>query len=225
MDYFSAYMSKFSNVDVLTAEQELSLYNQLRNGIESARDELVRHNMRLVLKMANNYKNYGMGIEDLISNGTVGLLKAIEHFDASRGTFATYARWWIKKYIVMGLNHSGIVNESRWERGKTRSESISLESPIGDDGLKIGDTFFDDGDNPQEFAEKQDIKERLMDAIDCLNEKERFIVTARNGIGAEEAMTLEQIARRLNVTRERVRQLEEIALDKLRKHFRQGDWK
>lgn len=218
MNCFNTYMSKFSNVDVLTAEQEASLCDLLGNGDESARDELVLHNMRLVMKIANRYRNCGMGIEDLISNGTVGLLKAIEKFDSSRGKFATHARWWINKYILTGLNQNGMVKEPRWERREMRCESVSLEDPIGDDGLKIGDTFYDDGDNPQEVAEKLNIRKRLMEVIDRrLNEKERFIVTAHSGIGVD-AMTLEQIARRLNVTRERVRQLEEIAIGKIREY-------
>ena len=95
----NAYLSLFASEKILSNEETVSLYSLFKSGVESAREQLVRSNMRLVLKIANDYKRYRMDFEDIVSNGTIGLLKAIEMFDPEKGAFPQYASAWINKYI------------------------------------------------------------------------------------------------------------------------------
>jgi RNA polymerase primary sigma factor len=218
---FDAYVSQFTSEQVLSNEQIVVLHNLLKNGCESAREQLVKSNMRLVVKIANDYRNYGMDFEDIVSNGTVGLMKAIEVFDAGKGAFSPCASVWINNYIRMGFDHGRLVHTKRYDRMtvEERSASVveSLNEKIGDGETEFADSFASNEPTPVEKAVFEDSVKAMLKAIDnVLDAREQFIVRARYGLDGNEALTLREIADRLGMTHERVRQIEVVALLKMR---------
>jgi RNA polymerase primary sigma factor len=222
---FDAYISQFTSNDVLSNEQIVSLYNLFKSGEQQAFDMLVKSNMRLVLKVANDYRNYGMDFEDIVSNGTVGLMKAIHNFDPEKGMFSQYASVWINKYIRMGLDSCRGIHTKRYDRMSVEERSAcvveSLNEKIGDGKTEFADSLEAGCQTPIEKAIFDDSVRVMLEAIDnVLDSREKFIVRLRNGLGSTDVpMTLEEIASKLNCTRERVRQLEKIAIGKIRKYM------
>ena len=220
---FDTYISDFTNGQVLSNEQVVALHNLLKKGLESAREQLVRGNMKLVLKIANDYRNYGMDFEDIVSNGVLGLLKAIEVFDATKGDFSPCASVWIKKYIRMGFDTGRSVHTNRYDRmtEEERSSCIveSLNEKVGDGETEIADRLAGNLPTPSEAVEKASSLDALRDAINALDAREQVIVRSRYGLDGHRELTLEQLASKLNCTRERVRQLEVLACRKLRRRL------
>ena len=221
---FDTYISQFASDQVLSNEQVVSLHNLLKKGLESAREQLVKSNMRLVVKIANDYRDYGMEFEDIVSNGVLGLLKAIEVFDATKGVFSSCASVWINKYIRMGFDTGRSVHTKRYDRmtEEERSSCVveSLNEKVGDGEVEFADRLAGTVPTPSEAVEKASSIEALRDAIDnVLDAREQFVVRSRYGLDGHGELTLEQLASKLNCTRERVRQLEVLACNKLRRQL------
>lgn len=220
---FDTYISDFTSDQVLSNEQTATLHCLLKKGLEGARERLVRGNMKLVLKIANDYRDYGMDFEDIVSNGVLGLLKAIEVFDATKGGFSVCASIWINKYIRMGFDTGRSVHTKRYDRmtEEERSSCIveSLNEKIGDGETEFADRLASTVPTPSEAVEKASSLEALRDAVNALDAREQDIVRARYGLDGHGELTLEQLAVKLNCTRERVRQLEVLACNKLRRRL------
>jgi RNA polymerase primary sigma factor len=218
---FDSYISEFASEQVLSNEQIVALHNLLKDGVGNAREQLVKSNMRLVVKIANDYRNYGMDFEDIVSNGTLGLLKAIEVFDAGKGEFSPCASTWINKYIRMGFDQCRSVHTRRYDRmtEEERSASVveSLNEKIGDGENEFADSLASEEPSPSEAVEKASAMDAMHEALEkALDAREQFVVRARYGLDGNEALTLREIADRLGMTHERVRQIEVSALVKVR---------
>ncbi|MBV9462919.1 MAG: RNA polymerase sigma factor RpoD/SigA [Verrucomicrobiae bacterium] len=261
------YLKEIGQVSLLTPEQEVQLAKRIKKGDAEARSLMIRANLRLVVKIAHDYSNIGLPLLDLISEGNIGLMKAVERFDPKKGgKLSTYAAWWIKQSIKRALaNQSKIIRLpvhvvdklSRMRRtsmrmaeelgrdptdeelaaelgttphkiGQLKTVSIrpaSLDAPMGEDeNTQFGDIVKDeDALNPFEMLRDKAIRHDLEEALAELDDREREIIRARFGLDGEKPMTLEAIGERFNVTRERIRQLQNIALRKLKRLLRKQD--
>ena len=220
---FDAYLSQFASSNVLSNEEIVSLYSLFKSGERQAFDMLVKSNMRLVVKIANDYKRYRMDFEDIVSNGTIGLMKAIEMFDPEKGGFSQYASAWINKYIRMGFDSYRGIHTKRYDRmtEEERSSCVieSLNEKVGDGETEFAESLEADCPTPCERVALDDSVRAMLEAMDrVLDNREKSIVRARYGLDGNEPMTLEEIAGRMNCTRERVRQLEKIAIGKIREY-------
>ena len=221
---FDAYLSQFASSNVLSNEEAVLLHNLFKSGQEGAREQLVRSNMRLVMKIANDYRRFGMDFEDIVSSGTIGLLKAIEMFDPEKGTFSQYASAWINKYIRMALDSYRGIHTKRYDRmtQEERSSYVmeSLNEKVGDGDTEFADSLASDEVSPSEAVEKASSIKAMHDAIDnALDSREKFVVRARYGLDGNGVLTLREIAEKLGMTHERVRQIEVSALTKLRERL------
>ena len=219
-----AYLSQFASEKVLSNEEIIALYSLFKSGVESAREQLVRSNMRLVVKIANDYKYGRMDFEDIVSSGTIGLLKAIEMFDPEKGAFPQYASAWINKYIRMALDSYRGIHTKRYDRmtQEERSSYVmeSLNEKVGDGDTEFADSLVSDEVSPSEAVEKASSIKAMHDAIDnALDSREKFVVRARYGLDGNGVLTLREIADKLGMTHERVRQIEVSALTKLRERL------
>ena len=244
-------------------EEIEQLQYDIENGIQ-ARDFLIESNLRLVVYIAKKYLGRGVDMQDLIQDGNLGLIKAADKFDYTRGfRFSTYATYWIKQaitraiadkartiripvYMVDAINKLNaikrkLVQELRREPTleelakrlkinvekvkeiqKYALDTISLETVIGDDEESTLGDFISDSelDNPLEYTIKEKFKEAMNSMLKTLSEKEERVIRLRFGFGECDKHTLEEIATIYGVTRERIRQIESIALNKLRKTAR-----
>lgn len=221
---FDTYLSQFASEKVLSNEEIIYLYSLFKSGQEGAREQLVKGNMKLVVKIANDYKRYGMSLEDIVSNGTIGLMKAIEMFDPEKGGFSVYASILINKYIKMGFDKFRAIHAKRYDRmtQDERSSCIveSLNEKVGDGETEFAESLASDEVSPSEAVEKASSIKAMLDAIDsALDSREKFIVRARYGLDGNEVLTLREIADKLGMTHERVRQIEVSALAKLRERL------
>ena len=253
------YLSGINEVPLLTPDQEISLAKKVQKGDLAAREHMIRANLRLVVSIAKNYVNRGLSFMDLIEEGNIGLMKAVEKFDPKAGCrFSTYATWWIKQGIrralintvktvrvpsymseivsrwkatAMELNYRlgrqptsaeiaeeiGIP-ESNWDvvRDTVLANSQPTHSMSEDSSSVFGEAFEDPNGRPPEeqmFAAME--LTRLRQLLDMLEPREARIVKLRYGIGSGEPMTLKAIGKKFGLTRERVRQMEQQALEKL----------
>ena len=218
------YLSQFASTDVLSNEAIVALHNVFKSGQEGAREQLVRSNMRLVLKVANDYKWFGMDFEDIVSSGTIGLLKAIDKFDPEKGTFSACASAYINKYIRMALDSYRGIHTKRYDRmtQEERSSCIveSLNEKVGDGETEFAESLASDEASPSEAVEKASSIKAMHDAIDnALDSREQFIIRSRYGLDGNGVLTLREIAEKLGMTHERVRQIEVSALTKLRERL------
>ena len=221
---FDAYLSQFASSDVLSNEEAVLLHNLFKSGQEGAREQLVRSNMRLVLKIANDYKRYRMDFEDVVSNGVIGLLKAIDNFDPEKGGFSACASIYINKFIRMGFDQCRAIHTKRYDRMTSEERSVSvtesLNEKIGDGDTEFADSLASDEVSPSEAVEKASSIDAVRDAIDnALDSREQFVVRARYGLDGNGVLTLREIAEKLGMTHERVRQIEVSALTKLRERL------
>lgn len=219
-----AYLSLFASEKVLSNEETIALYSLFKSGVESAREQLVKGNMKLVVKIANDYKYGRMDFEDIVSSGTVGLLKAIEMFDPEKGAFPQYASAWINKYIRMALDSYRGIHTKRYDRmtQEERSSYVmeSLNEKVGDGDTEFADSLASDEVSPSEAVEKASSIKAMHDAIDnALDSREQYIVRTRYGLDGNGVLTLREIADKLGMTHERVRQIEVSALTKLRERL------
>ena len=253
------YLSEIGKEELLSADEEVELAQRIRKGDKKALEKLTKSNLRFVVSVAKQYQNQGLSLPDLINEGNVGLIKAAEKYDETRGfKFISYAGWWIRQSILQAiaeqsrivrlpLNQLGSMNKinrmlTKFEQENERrpsvdeiSEVIDIPEDKVDEAINVSgrqvsvDAPFVDGEdnslldvlvnNDAPMADKQLVIESLqaeiMDALKMLTIRERNIITAFYGIGQPE-MTLEEIGVKFGLTRERVRQIKEKAIRRLR---------
>ena len=220
------YLKEIGKVPLLSAEEETELAKRMEEGDEAAKKKLAEANLRLVVSIAKRYVGRGMLFLDLIQEGNLGLIKAVEKFDYRKGyKFSTYATWWIRQAITRS-----IADQARTIRipvhmvetinkiMKIAQEPVSLETPIGEEeDSHLGDFIPDDDiPAPADAAAFTLLKEQLMEVLDTLTDREKKVLTLRFGLEDGRARTLEEVGKEFNVTRERIRQIEAKALRKLR---------
>ncbi len=254
------YFNEIRNKALLKGEEEKALARLARDGDLSARQKMIEHNLRLVVKMARRYVHANMTLLDLIEEGNLGLMHALDKFDPDRGfRFSTYATWWIRQSIERAImNQSrtirlpvhvvkkinairremksrgdgedgfhmehvadklGIDVEEAWDALHQNEATLSLDAPLDiDPTLSIGEAIPDEnGPGPDGRLEAAQMYEWVGMLIDRLNSKERAVLEMRYGFNDCEPMTLEQISHHLGVTRERIRQIQNEALMRIRK--------
>lgn len=255
------YMREIMKTDLLTPEQEVELAARIKKGDEKARELMIKANLRLVVKLARDYSNYGVPLADLISEGNIGLMKAVEKFDPAKGgKLSTYAGWWIKQAIKRALANQGktirlpihlvdklarvrrITQMLTEELGEEPSDEMlsdvlgipqrklallkqaaqrpaSLDAPVGEDSVAtyaemIGD---ENAISPLDELANKNYLDELGDMLDVLDERESAIIDSRFGLNGKKVMTLEEISHNFGVSRERIRQVQNAALAKMRK--------
>ncbi len=253
------YLKEIGRVKLLTAQQEVSLAKRIERGDIRAKHELTEANLRLVVSIAKRYHTDGMSFLDLIQEGNLGLIRAVEKFDYRKGhKFSTYATWWIRQAItraiadkartiripvhmvekinklirvqrqlLQNMGREPIPEEIAAEMGMTDVEireilrisqtTVSLETPIGEEeDSELGD-FIEDEDAVRSFdaVASQLDRDGVNEALNTLPYRERKVIELRFGLKGEHPRTLEEVARRFGVTRERIRQIEAKALAKL----------
>ena len=258
---FQLYLRQIGEYPLITVEEEVVLARRIKKGDQEARHKMVRSNLRLVVKIARDYSNFGLPLLDLISEGNIGLMKAVERFDPQKGgKLSTYAAWWIKQSIKRALaNQSKTIRlpvhlvdkiaklrrvsaQLTEELGREPSDlelaeevgmaeakvaalksaairPTSLDQPISDDdSTALGDIIGDDqAFDPYEILRDKDLRDEVGDLLDVLDDRERKIINSRFGLDGQKSKTLEEVGVKFGVTRERIRQLQNIALRKLRR--------
>ena len=237
------YLKEIGKVPLLTAEEEKDLAMKMEAGDMEAKKRLAEANLRLVVSIAKRYVGRGMLFLDLIQEGNLGLIKAVEKFDYRKGyKFSTYATWWIPVHMVETINKlirvqrqllqelgrepypeeiaekMGLPVERVREIQKISQEPVSLETPIGEEeDSHLGDFIQDDNvPVPAEAAAFTLLKEQLVEVLGTLTEREQKVLCLRFGLEDGRARTLEEVGKEFDVTRERIRQIEAKALRKLR---------
>src|ERR1700738_5123187 len=255
------YLREIGQIPLLTPDQEITLAAKIKKGDREARALMIRSNLRLVVKIAHDYSNLGLPLLDLISEGNIGLMKAVERFDPAKGgKLSTYGAWWIKQSIkralanqsktirlpvhlvdkIYRINRASLQISEKLGREKTYEElaeeigissgkvsrlktvsirPASLDAPISDDdstvfGEIIGD---EEAQTPFELFRDKNMRDELRELLEVLDDRERKIIFQRFGLDGGNPKTLEEIGKKFAVTRERIRQLQNIALAKLRR--------
>lgn len=255
------YMNEIGKTDLLTIEEELELAERIKDGDLAARDHMIRANLRLVVKIARDYSNYGLPLADLISEGNMGLMKAVEKYDPNKGgKLSTYAAWWIKQSIKRALSNQSktvrlpvhmvdkiarlrkITHSLAEEFGREPTDDelteilgiprkklallkqaaqrpTSLDAPVGEEGSStFSETIGDErAIDPLQALTAKDMHGELDGLRELLDQRETKIIDARFGLNGKKPLTLEEISRDFGVTRERIRQLQNIALEKMRR--------
>ncbi len=255
------YLREISKTELLTPEEEVQLAARIKKGDKKARAHMIRANLRLVVKIAQDYSGYGLPLADLISEGNIGLMKAVERFDPNKGgKLSTYGSWWIKQSIKRALANQSktirlpvhmvdkiarmrrISNMMAEAIGREPTDSelaeelgiprrklallkraakrpTSLNAPVHeDDSSEFSDIIGDEhAVDPFAALDNKNMHGELDDLLEVLDEREHRIIDARFGLDGKNPMTLEEVGVEFGVTRERIRQLQNIALDKMRK--------
>jgi len=258
---FQVYLREIAQYPLLTPQDEVRLARRIKRGDAKARAEMIRSNLRLVVKIARDYANLGLPLMDLISEGNIGLMKAVERFDPKKGgKLSTYAAWWIKQSIKRALANQSktirlpvhlvdkiskmrrVAMQMSEDLGREPSDDelaeeigmssakvsmlksaairpASLDAPIGeDDSTEFGEIVGDsEAQDPFELLRDKNLREEVDDLLAVLDDRERRIILARFGLDGKKARTLEEVGQNFGVTRERIRQLQNIALRKMRK--------
>ena len=255
------YLQEIGKVELISSEEEVRLAALIRQGCQKSLDRLTKANLRFVVSVAKQYQNQGLSLPDLINEGNLGLIKAAQRFDETRGfKFISYAVWWIRQSILQALaeqsrivrlplNKVGLTNriqkafsqlEQQFEREPSPEElaellemdldevsaslsissrHVSMDTPIseGEDG-----TLLDVLENPnaektdEELDHKDSLKIEIDRSLKTLTERQKEVICFFFGIGVDHPMSLEDIGERFNLTRERVRQIKDKAITKLR---------
>jgi RNA polymerase primary sigma factor len=260
LDSLRLYLRSIGRVDLLTAEQEIELAKRIERGDMIAKRHMVEANLRLVVSIAKGYLGRGLSFLDLIQEGSLGLIRAVEKFDYRRGyKFSTYATWWIRQavtraiadkartiripvHMVEKLNRVTHVERQLVQRLGREPEPaeialelkisvrevrdilrvaqmpVSLEKPIGDEEeSELGDFVADETtEGPFDTATENLQREDIQRALNALPERERQVIELRYGLRGHEPLTLEEVGRAFGVTRERIRQIENNTLKKLK---------
>lgn len=255
------YMLEISKHELLTQEDEVRLAGLIEKGDEVARQTMINANLRLVVKIAQDYSKYGVPLQDLISEGNIGLMKAVDRFNPEKGNkLSTYAAWWIKQSVKRALAYqsktirlpvhmidkisktrkiSNMIAETLGrdptdhelaeELGISRTKlamikqasqsPASLDAPIGDDdSAAFGDIIGDSKTlDPSETLSSKNLHSNLDGLFEVLDEREQRIIDARFGLAGQKPKTLEEVGVEFGVTRERIRQLQNLAITKMRK--------
>jgi RNA polymerase primary sigma factor len=261
---FGLYLREIGREKLLTPEEEIRLAGRIKRGDKAARERMITANLRLVVKLATDYANLGLPLLDLVSEGNIGLMKAVERFDPQKGgKLSTYAAWWIKQSIKRALANQGrtirvpvhqiekiakvrrLIERLTAELGREPTDEeladevglsgpqvsalkssgiqpTSLDAPIGkDDGETLfGDMLSDEAaEDPLEYLEGKDARAMLGGVLKVLTARERDIIKLRYGLGGGRERTLEEIGTKLGITRERIRQIQMVALKKMRREM------
>src|ERR687886_751013 len=214
-DSLQLFLKDIGKVRLLTAQEEVDLAKRIERGDLDAKQKMVESNLRLVVSIAKNYRNQGLPFLDLIQEGTLGLVRAAEKFDYRKGfKFSTYATWWIRQAIA---HVTGIEPEEVDSIKRSAQAPVSLEKPVGDEEESEFGQFIADerAESPYERAAEILTKEALREALENLSYRERRVLELRYGLGGEHPRTLDEVGRTFNVTRERIRQIENQSLKKL----------
>ena len=220
------YLKEIGKVPLLTPEEEVELAKRMADGDEEAKHRMTEANLRLVVSIAKRYVGRGMLFLDLIQEGNLGLIKAVEKFDHTKGyKFSTYATWWIRQAITRAdpsaeeiAAEMGMPVDKVRDILKIAQEPVSLETPIGEEeDSHLGDFIPDEeASEPSEAASFSLLREQLEEVLDTLAPREKKVLELRFGIVDGRTRTLEEVGKEFNVTRERIRQIEAKALRKLR---------
>ncbi len=254
------YLSDIAKESLLTTEEEVELAQRIKAGDRAALDRLVKANLRFVVSVAKQYQNQGLSLQDLINEGNLGLVKAAQRFDETRGfKFISYAVWWIRQSILQAvaeqariirlpMNQVGALAkvkkavsmlEQKLERRPTvkeiadavdlpedkvdqlmslNSRAVSTDAPIDDqDDTNFLDIYVTEDEVQTDSAvEKESTSRAIRRSLDMLNEKERTIICMYFGLGSTREYSLEEIAMKLNISRERTRQIRDRALKRLK---------
>jgi len=230
-----SYLKDIRKIKVMTKEREeeigrLITENQLsKSELNKLHTELIEGNLRFVIKIAKEYQNQGMTFPDLVCEGNIGLIKAVENFDWNKNVrFVSYAVWWIRQSIIQSLNDSSRtirlpvnVVQRMVKKDNITNEifttAIGLDDSISDDGMTLMDIICNDNaDNPEDVFNSQEIlREKINELLDILDERERNIVEDYYGLSGC-SRTLEDIGDDFGLTKERVRQIKERAIKKIR---------
>jgi RNA polymerase primary sigma factor len=260
-DALGAYLREIGRGSLLTKAQEVELAKQIESGSVAARIRMTEANLRLVVSIAKKYQGRGMPLLDLIQEGNVGLMRAVEKFDHKRGfKFSTYATWWIRQAVLRAIGdqartirlpiHIGdqtnklvrVSDRLRDSLGRqpsdeeiaeelgltplevealrqTARDTVSLETPIGEEGdTELGHLIEDaNAESPAAAALEADLKNQVDDVLGTLEPRQRRVIQLRFGLTDGHQRALDEVARRLGTSRETVRQLERQALEKLRR--------
>lgn len=253
------YLQEIGHQDLLTADEEVELAQQIKKGDRKALERLTKANLRFVVSVAKQYQNKGLSLPDLINEGNLGLIKAAERYDETRGfKFISYAVWWIRQSILQAiaeqsrivrlpLNQVGSVNRIARELNKFEQENerkpsveemadridlpeekiaeamkintnhVSMDAPFadGEDNSLLDVLPNTDSPSTDNVLDQESLRTEIGRVLDVLNDREQKVIKAFFGIGMQE-MTLEEIGDKYNLTRERVRQIKEKAIRRLR---------
>jgi len=255
------YLREIGQVKLLTPQEEIQLAARIKKGDKKARELMIKANLRLVVKIAHDYENFGLPLLDLINEGNIGLMKAVERFDPAKGgKLSTYGSWWIKQSIKRALANQSktirlpvhLVDKiSKMRRTAMKLQEIfgreptdeelaeemgmspsrvaqmrmaairpaSLDAPIGDDDSNnFAEVVQDENaDTPYQHLEEKTVTRMLREMVKTLDQREATILQYRFGLDGGSEKTLEEVGVKFGVTRERVRQIQNIALHKLRR--------
>jgi RNA polymerase primary sigma factor len=261
------YLQEIGRIPLLTQEQEVELAGKIKKGDASARERMINSNLRLVVTIAREYANLGVPLLDLISEGNIGLTKAVERFDPAKGAkLSTYAMWWIKQSIKRALadqsktirlpvhlgeklakmrrvasqmsdglgreptddelgEELGIASERVARLKGVGIRPASLDAPVGDDAsTEFGETIGDaEAQTPFELLRDENLRNEMDGLLDVLDDREKKIISERFGLDGGTPKTLEEVSIGFRVTRERIRQLQNVALSKLRRALAKKD--
>lgn len=256
------YLQEIGKVDLITADQEVELAQRIKKGDHQALEKLTKANLRFVVSVSKQYQNQGLSLPDLINEGNLGLIKAAQRFDETRGfKFISYAVWWIRQSILQALaeqsrivrlplNKIGSINkinkafsklEQEFEREpsadeiaeildlpesdvkesmKNTSRHVSMDAPIpnGDDeNRNMYDVMTgDDNPSPEEGLMHESLRREIERSLSTLTSREADVIKLYFGLSGAHAMTLEEIGEKFDLTRERVRQIKEKAIRRLK---------
>ena len=260
-DSLQLYMQEIGKTPLLTREEEIKLASRIKRGDKRARERMINANLRLVVKISYDYANFGMPLLDLINEGNIGLMKAVERFNPKKGAkLSTYAALWIRQSIRRALSNQSktirlpvhIVDkvhklhrasiELTEKLGREPSDAelakrlgmapakvtqlrtygvtpASLDAPIGDeDDSRFSDIVQDEGAmTPYELLRVKTMRQEIRQHLKFLAPREAEILTMRYGLDGKEPRTLDDVGKKFKVTRERIRQIQELALGKLRR--------
>ncbi|MFB6291467.1 MAG: RNA polymerase sigma factor RpoD/SigA [Candidatus Bipolaricaulia bacterium] len=258
-----AYFDEIGERPLLTREEEVQLSKRIEEGDKEAKEELAAANLRLVISIAKKYRNFGLSFLDLIQEGNVGLMKAVEKFDWRKGyKFSTYATWWIRQAILRAITNrsrtirvpahmSELIREINKEEReyiqengeepsaedlaeeldvtpekvrhakKTAQRTTSLDKPLTDEGTEtnvLGDIMADNNlPNPEEASLQAILKDQLKELLhEVLTDRERRVVQLRYGLEDYHPRTLNEVGKVFGISRERVRQIQKQAINKLK---------
>ena len=254
------YLQEIGKVDLLTSDQEVELAKRIKEGDQIALEKLTKANLRFVVSVAKQYQNQGLSLGDLINEGNLGLIKAAQRFDETRGfKFISYAVWWIRQSILQALaeqsrivrlplNRVGSLNkisktfselEQKYEREPSPEElaevldvttaevvdtmkisgrHVSMDAPFvqGEENSLLDVLENDSEETPDSGLMNDSLRKEVQRALSTLTQREADVITLYFGLNGEHAMTLEEIGEKFNLTRERVRQIKEKAIRRLR---------